>query len=267
MKAHTCFLSMFDIIGFKSLRTKLGTDGLYKKYQNGIKPMIEHSAAGKGKTIEINGKKLFVSDFSDISVNYKIISDSVILYTKDDSFTSFVRIINSSFMLLQSGFNGGKAPYRGAISHGDLIDDMKGTYIGSSVEDAYIGEQSQVWSGCILTASCRAYVEENNFIEYLYNLNCNLAKKHNGEKRDAAIKNIERIVLYDVPKQKNPKTGAIEYYYEKHYTINWVVNMYQGAATASFEESDDPHAKLIKKNTIDFESWSRKTSPLTNSCT
>jgi len=266
MKPNNCFLAMFDVIGFKALSDELGTDGLYKMYKRGIQPMIEHSAAGKGKTITRGDKKVHVPDFSEISVNYKIISDSIILYTNDDSFDSFIDIINSSSKLLQSGFAGLKAPYRGAIAHGDLIDDHQGTYIGSAVEDAYIGESSQVWAGCMLTKTCSEFVVSNDYInKYETTLLAYHLVETDEKKKESLLLETNRITKYDTPMQRNPKTGPIEYFLESHYVLDWTLNMYQDASSMSFKYSDNSHAKLIKENTVIFEKWARennrKTSP------
>jgi len=258
MVPRNCYLAMFDIIGFKSLRNKLGTGGLFQKYQRGIQPMIEHSAAGKGKTVIANGKNIYVPDFSEISVQYKIISDSVIFYTKDDSFSSFVSIINSSHKLLQSGFSGGKAPYRGAISHGDLIDDPAGIYIGSAVEDAYIGESSQVWSGCMLTNTCKQHAESSGYInDYKGIFIAGASGVSEESEKNKILLASNRIVKYNVPLQENPKDGSIRYYNEEQYVLDWTTTMYEGASEKSFEDSACNHARLIKQHTIDFETWAR----------
>jgi hypothetical protein len=104
---------MFDIIGFKALRQKVGTAGLHRQFLRGILPGIQHSAAGRGKSIQHEGHDIYLPDFHEWSVGYRYISDTVIFFTPDDSFGSFLSMVNSAFMLLQFGFAGGKAPYRG----------------------------------------------------------------------------------------------------------------------------------------------------------
>ena len=84
-------------------------------------------------------------------------TSTVIFFTADDSFAAFLSIVHSAFTLLQFGFAGGKAPFRGAIGWGDLIDDPNGILIGSAIEDAYIGESTQAWAGAMLTESCLTY--------------------------------------------------------------------------------------------------------------
>lgn len=252
-----CFVGMFDIIGFKALREKKGTAGLHQQFTRGIIPAIQHSAAGRGKTENINGVQVYVPDFSEVSVKFRAISDSVIFFTKDDSFDSFFSIVNSAFMLLQFGFNGGKAPYRGAIGWGDLIDDPNGILIGSAIEDAYAGESSQAWAGAMLTQSCRDFAISKNYIDKYKTIHLQLAdniQKHN------AIKNARKLVGYDVPTQFNPKDGSVTYDVLSTYAIDWTIHMYEGASEKSFDPSTNTHAKMIAKNTSTFEQWARKSN-------
>ena len=141
---HNCFVGMFDIIGFQALRKNIGTTGLHQRFIRGILPAIEHSAAGGGKSVLKEGVSLYVPVISKSSVECRIISDSVIFIVRDDSFESFMNIVHSSFMLVQFGFSGLKAPYRGAIGWGDLIIDNN-IVVGSAIEDAH-RPASPCWS-------------------------------------------------------------------------------------------------------------------------
>ncbi|HXH72802.1 MAG TPA: hypothetical protein VNI58_08330, partial [Mariprofundaceae bacterium] len=201
------FVGMFDIIGFKALREKKGTAGLYTQFKRGIIPAIQHSAAGKSKELVIDGTPTLVPDFSNCVISYRVISDSVIFFTPDDSFDSFASIVHSAHMLIQFGFSGGKAPYRGAIGWGDLIDDQD-ILIGSAIEDAYNGENSQAWAGAMLTKNCRSFVERNEYIQLYaatHSQALELTKDQN--KRRNIAENAKRLVLYRVPIQQNPKDG------------------------------------------------------------
>lgn len=254
-----CFVAMFDIIGFKALRDKKGTAGLHQQFQRGILPAIQHSAAGRGKTEYVNGVQMYVPDFSQDSIKYRAISDSVIFFTKDDSFDSFFKIVNSAFTLLQFGFNGGKAPYRGAIGWGDLIDDPHGILLGSAIEDAYIGESSQAWAGAMLTQTCCAFTTNNNYFERYRSLHLHIFNMLTDETQKAnAVQNAKRLVAYSVPVQCNPKDGPARYGEIQTYAVDWTIRMYEGAAEKSFDPSDSGHANIIATNTIAFEQWTRK---------
>lgn len=258
MTPINCFSGFFDIIGFRALRESLGTAGLHKAFRSGIMPSIQHSAAGRGRSAQVDGETVYLPQFGEGSVSYRAISDSVIFFTRDDSFNSFIDIVNSSFMLLQFGFGGEKAPYRGGIGWGDLIDDPVGILVGSAIEDAICGESSQAWAGCMLTQSRSDFVVSKDYIEQYRNAHLKVAEKLDDEiKRDSTLANARRLVMYSVPIQRNPKDGPVIYATESAYVIDWTIRMYEGAAEMSFAPSHNAHANEIAKNTIAFEHWAR----------
>jgi hypothetical protein len=242
---YNCFVAMFDIIGFKALRARKGTQGLHQLYVRFIDAAIQHSAAGSGKVETINGKQKYVPNRSLISCDYVAISDTVVFHTADDSFISFLSIVNSSYELLKCGFSGAKIPFRGAVGWGDIIHNQSGgVLIGSAIEDAYAGECSQVWSGCMLTEQCMEFVQQKNYIDAFHSLPHEIA---------------QRLVNYEcVPTQVNPKDGPIRYSIRESHVINWTLGMYEGAAEKAFHISSDSHAQKIAKHTKDFENWARR---------
>lgn len=253
-----CFVGMFDVIGFKALREELGTSGLHQKYMGGIFPAIVHSAAGKGKHEIINGQPMYVPDFTGTTLKYLVISDSVLLLAPDDSFDSFFQLVNSSFMLLQFGFSGGKAPFRGAIGWGDLINDPQGILLGSAIEDAYAGESQQAWAGAMLTLSARDVAESRGYIERFEQIHLEAAAIVPDEiSKKNALLNSKRLVRYAVPMQENPKDGPAQYKTLETYAIDWTVRMYEGASQKSFAEPKSAHANTIAANTRIFETWAR----------
>jgi len=254
----TCrFVGMFDIIGFKALRATKGTAGLHQLFKRGVLPSILlHAAAGQGTVATVADRALYVPRFSETSVSFRVISDSVIFFTKDDSFSSFLNIVNSAFMLLQSGFNGSKAPYHGAIGHGDLIDDPDGVLLGSAIEDAYAGESSQAWAGVMLTEACRDHADSRGFIQQYTEFRLMAADifVDDHAKRNARI-NARRLVEYSVPIHRSPKEGPATYGELRTYVIDWTIRMYKGAARTSFELSGSTHARTTAANTVAFEEW------------
>jgi hypothetical protein len=251
------FAAMFDIIGFRGLRQREGTTGLYRWFVRGILPGIQHSAAGRGKSGRVKGRSVYMPDFCGLSVQYRHISDSVIFFTRDDSFQSFLNIVHSSCMLLQFGFNGGKAPYRGAIGWGDLIA-TKDILLGTAIEDAYVGESSQAWAGAMLTKACLEFADANNYIHW-FKISYALAATQTpdeGERRKISDSG-SRLVQYDVPIQINPKDGPVSYSTLRTYALDWTIRMYEGAAAQSFDDSDSSHARRIAANTVAFVKWAR----------
>lgn len=254
-----CFVGMFDVIGFKALRAQMGTAGLHRQYMDGILPAIQHSAAGQGVSKVVDGESVYVPDFSRATVKYQAISDSVLFFTPDDSFASFVAIVNSAFSLLQFGFSGGKAPFRGAIGYGDLIDDPRGIMLGSAVEDAYSGESRQAWAGAMLTASALDTATERGYIAQYVELHLRASEEAVDELTKVNAKlNSRRLVRYPVPTQLNPKDGPVMYGEFDTFAIDWTIRMYEGASLSSFKTPESEHAAAIAANTRKFEQWARE---------
>ncbi|MCG8614308.1 MAG: hypothetical protein MI864_27665 [Pseudomonadales bacterium] len=258
-KISNSFVAMFDFLGFKQLRKKEGTLGLHDTYRRSLKPLIEHSAAMKRETIERGGKPVTVPVFDENSINYRIVSDSIILFTKDDSFDEFFKIITASHNLLCSGF-GTSHPLRGAIGYGDFINDNDSIWLGSAIEDAYIGESSQMWSGCSLTKDCEKFVSERGYIDQYLN-HCNFlissSEKHPEHVRKNLVKASKRIVRYPIPEQHQDKDAPTEYMYRPGYALDWTLNVFDGASEKSFLPTTSTHAGRIRENTIEFERWAR----------
>jgi hypothetical protein len=259
MEPILSFVAMFDFLGFKALRDKRGTAGLYKLYMRGLLPHVQHSAAMRGRTIKREGQALYVPDPGPYSVDYRVVSDSILLFVYGNTFDHFFKILSASHNLLCGGLVGHKAPLRGAIGYGDLIVDRDSIWIGSAIEDAYVGESKQVWSGCALTINCADYLKRQGYLELYQSVLSSFAEKESDRQ---ALKNIEkakrRIVKYAIPEQTNPKTGPIEYTTRDGYTLDWTLNVFEGAGQKGFSKTTDPHALRIIENTSRFEEWARQ---------
>jgi len=256
MKAINSYVAVFDFLGFKAARNKRGTDKLYSLYMKGLLPFIQHSAAMKSKIINEDGEEVCVPDPDDFSVDYRIFSDTIILLSKGDSYTDFLRIIGASHELLRCGFLGHKIPLRGAIGHGDLICDDQSICIGSAIEDAYIGETQQAWSGCALTEAFERHMEDKGYLErYKKNATIELEKEQDSKRREKIDNSLRHIVKYNIPEYKNSKTDTVKYKDRYGYALDWTLNMYEGAAEKSFIPSEDPHVIKIAENTKNFEVW------------
>lgn len=250
---------MFDIIGFSNLLKEKGSEGLYRLYSNNILPMLQHAAMPVAKLEERNGTTVSVPDPKSQRVYFTFFSDTIVYYSKDNSFDSFLNIVLTSLQLLSSGFAGSKAPYRGAVGYGDIITDPNGILLGTSIIDAYKGEQSQMWAGCILTESCENICLENNYFEQFNKLIETALQLETDEVKRTTLKNKEKILVrYNVKKQKKTNDKPIEYFEKEHIVLDWTQNMYIGAAEKSFNPSEIPHQEMIRKNTIDFELWARQ---------
>jgi hypothetical protein len=251
----TAFIAMFDILGFKELRKQKGTAGLHNLYKKALLPQIEHSAALKRQTIiEEDGQFVCVPDFGTHSLAYQIVSDSILLFTADDSFDSFLKIFSASHSLLCFGFAGTHCPLRGAIGHGDLILDPESIYIGSAIEDAYQGEESQCWSGCMLTEACEFYCRERSFFEkHEELLKSRLDIETDSGIRNALLSAATRLISYAIPIKSRNEDGCTTYSTRQGLAVNWTTNVHVDVLKKSFNEASNAHCLRIQKNTKEFE--------------
>lgn len=260
-----CFFAMFDIIGFSNLIKINGTKDLYKLYRRNILPMLQHAAMPQSKQVEINGEINLIPDQNSQRVYYNFFSDTIVFYSKDDSLDSFFNIIFTSLELLKSGFGGLKNPYRGAIGYGNIITDEMGILVGTSIIDAYKGEQSQMWSGCILTEDCENFCLKNNYLDLFYKIFDDALKNELDYLQKIKLKNAQKtLVKFNVKKQNKNIEKPIEYIQKEHIVLDWTQGVYEGASEVSFYPSDIHHQKMIKQNTIEFEKWARLHNKITN---
>lgn len=251
-----CFIGLYDILGFKSLRNSLGSQRLFNQYTNFINPIIQHSAANGG-IVTNNG---YLPKNNPLSIRYKIFSDTVLFLTNDDSFDSFFKITLSSKKLLQFSYGGTKMTFRGAIGYGDFYE-YNDIFLGTAIEDAYISESKQVWSGCMLTKDCVNFITANDYVNiYKRIFDQDLNQTTDPDKIKRLKEARELFLLYDVPIYNNPKTGAATYSKEETYVINWAVNLSipnNNIHTSFNNPGTSSHAKMIINNTQDFFTFAR----------
>lgn len=251
------FVGLFDIIGFRALRERIGTKELYRLFLGMIAPGIAHSAAGRSKSATVGGKSVIVPAISEVSVQYRLISDTVIFFTRDDGFQSFLNIVSSSFMLLSFGFGIGPAPYRGAIGWGDLMANQD-VLVGTAVEDAYGGQCSQAWAGAMLTKACSDFATRQGYCDLLRKSYLAMSDVQPDEQQKRALRDQSLVLAeYDVPMQANPKEGPVRYSTFRTYAIDWTIRAYEGATLKAFGSPSNAHARAIAANTVSFEKWAR----------
>jgi len=252
------FFAMFDIIGFSNLVKTKGTQELFKLVNKNVIFAMQYAATRGFINQEQNGRLVSVPDLKKKEVEFQIFSDTIIFYTQDDSLKSYIDIITTAQRLMTFSFTG-QTPFRGAIGYGDLITNNLNVMIGTSVIDAYIGEQNQVWSGCILTKTCEEFCKRN---QYFYLFDKYITEEIKLNKSEDLVKNSKKfktlVVEYNVPKQKKKPNLGIEYYSEVHYVINWTHWVGEGRFIENaFQPSENPHHQNIKNNTMIFNEWAR----------
>lgn len=247
------YIAFLDILGFKDLVDNNTHERLFELYDKVFSQIITLSLSnGRAKILDDGKNKTFHIETDTIKVNCVTISDSIIIWTDDNSMISFSHIIEVVRTLLNYIFKTG-IPLRGAIVEGYLDkigrtiispkDTSQTTLIGAGLVKAYLKEGIQNWSGCILDESCViAYNKEvekyKNIVKDILTIDFLLEKKY--------------LLKYNVPCKNGVDTEEL--------VINWTNlsndNFSEENIISKFSEYnkniENEKVKAIIKNTVDF---------------
>ncbi len=123
------FICYADVVGFENMIDLWGTKHIADSYGNIIIESIKRSV-----------------EFGYPKVKQGIFSDTILLWTEDDSYESFEEMCKFSSSLLLTGFF--TFPMRGAIAHGDcIISPDDNMYVGKPLISAYHQAENMAWIG------------------------------------------------------------------------------------------------------------------------
>ncbi len=167
------FIACFDFLGFKEFI--LNSDTLYQEQiVNNIYRDIEFALSKRRRKKVSRG---YIPDLSNSYLNCTTFSDTVVIWTNDDSLESLDEIIEVSFYLNLSNVN--SFPLRGSIVYGDIFhkelsftNKMDSKYnvnslFGKGVVDAYTKAEYQEWAGTVIDESVENYLENIGLIPEL----------------------------------------------------------------------------------------------------
>jgi hypothetical protein len=143
------YVVYIDIMGFKDMVAKMPHNDVYElmKRIDGIKKHVEsvewvENKAGLVKTTTY--------------------SDSIILYSKDDSYDSFDFIVSTTAGLIDYLFNEG-IPFKGAVAFGLMtLDTDKSIFFGQPLIDAYLLQEEIYFYGILFHATVEQEVLMTN---------------------------------------------------------------------------------------------------------
>lgn len=153
-KAKNCYVACLDILGFKELLDTIGSENLAKLYSDGLQKIeTELAAEFENETIH---SKISLLDSTEIETHRQrsswkafkfidrpvVFSDSIIIFSLDDSRNSLIDISNYSNLIFQA-FLFHELPIRGAISFGQcVIDHSSSLFVGDGIVKAVMIEQN-----------------------------------------------------------------------------------------------------------------------------
>lgn len=156
------YVAFLDILGFKELVQNLPHETLHRIYSQLFVTNARLALAnGKYAIAEHEGTRFAVPDLSEAKVACMVVSDSVLMYSRDGSARSFVDICFAVGNLLKMGFFTG-LPMRGSISYGTVSVFQEGSrqgfgvngLVGLPLVNAYLAESAYEWAGCAISREC-----------------------------------------------------------------------------------------------------------------
>ena len=235
------FVAFLDILGFKQLVQNNKHAYLIDTFKKFLFMNQYGLANGQVNQNTADQEELFNTGISN--VHLISISDSIILFTNDNSIDNFINIVNTTSTLLNIGIKEG-LPLRGGISCGNFLAVSrkftnqkfvfsKQLMLGKALVEAYELESQQEWSGCIIQQSC---IEQFS----------NIAEK---AKLNFIIEH-HKIIKYDVPLKKEKA---------KYYVVNWIKNNHsidnKNISSAFSKHNKNINSSSVEckiKHTIDF---------------
>ena len=141
-------VAFFDIMGFSSWVENEGSLEVFNYIRGFMNLMIRSSLPNS-----IVNEDMSV-DLSESNIDYINFSDSIVFYTKNDSFECFETLLSVCSQFMNVVICGPSRMLRGAIAYGEMyIDKSTNAYVGKALIDAYKLEGVQDVLACSLHKS------------------------------------------------------------------------------------------------------------------
>ena len=130
------YVAFLDILGFKDFVLRHSIDEVYERLQilNALRPE--------------EGEQ---EDDPDVEkyLKFTIFSDSIFIFTKDDSFPNLRRFLSYVKKVMRLALRK-EIPLKGAIAYGDIVvDDEVNLFCGQPIIDAYLLEEDLQYMGVV----------------------------------------------------------------------------------------------------------------------
>jgi len=238
------YVALLDVLGFKRIASTHTHEHLVSVYKE-LYGTIEHGLSnGRYILSHDGGKECLRPDIQQATVNALLESDSIYIWTDDNSVESFANIVKATRSLLALSLVS-EIPLRGAISIGPLPPglnqrppqtcDFPQSLIGKALIEA---EKEQEWCGCEVSKAA---------IEF-YKSTCNAGE---------SLIDSKDIVFYPIPRKSGDVGG---------YAVDWVNQHVAGINIQTIQDAFAPPRDRDTKNWDKFkaEEWPRVKIKLCN---
>lgn len=151
------FVAFFDLLGFKDKVMRHSHEIIY----NELNELSEYR-----KLFETASQKTpFKELFKDADIHIVSFSDSIIIFSKNDSTANF-ELFTMSIMEIFIYAIKNKMAMKGGVSHGMVsMNKSKQIYFGQPIIDAYLVEEDVDFLGIVCHNSIDKYIKKNERIE------------------------------------------------------------------------------------------------------
>ncbi len=195
------YLAYLDFLGFSSFvnqifdtiddeaidnleeeKQKRKLEHMKYQYENKVISLIKGEMVGyqtKNTHRKYLGKEIHVPNFNESQFNSLIFSDSVFIWTENDSFEAFEKLTFALNRIIKNSLVLHSLPIRGSITRGFVVisnvqyptphENFITTIYGDAIVRAVELEKVQDWAGCLIDEECISFLknnkeEWNNFI-------------------------------------------------------------------------------------------------------
>jgi hypothetical protein len=196
-------VAFFDLLGFKSWVEIDGSKEVFTYVKGYLNLMVRSSFEGSIVHPDMS------VDVKEEDLGYVLFSDSIVIYTKDDSYHNLKKMIKVCGDFMNVVICGPSRMIRGALAHGEFyVDTEASAFVGKALIDAYSLEGRQDW----LALGIHDSIEKSKYFEPLLR-----------ENQGYIVKSLE-------PLRDSP---------ERPYCINWASEKYIGGSFNAMRSLDD----------------------------
>ena len=145
------FVAFLDIMGFKD-----------RVARNGHKDILQELEVFQSNISQ------YVSYHRESNIQLALFSDSILIYSKDDTLTSLHALADiTSHIMMYAIQQENPIPLKGAIAAGRMTcNQTKQLYFGQALIDAYLLEENVKYYGVLVHHSAEKYLRQEEFLEF-----------------------------------------------------------------------------------------------------
>ncbi len=149
----TRFVAFIDILGFK--------DKVMRDTHHHIYSQLSKISKTKRSIEKLADNEEFMKQFGDSDVYIVNFSDSIVVFSKNDSFDNFIYFLTVVNYLFTDAIRN-IIPLKGGMAHGIIsVNKADQIYFGQPIIDAYLIEEEVKYLGIIAHNSIDKYVNQN----------------------------------------------------------------------------------------------------------